>query len=67
MYFLSYKREESRGIGKEEIIVEQNIVENMFPCLCIHTIDTSHCVNNYEKGGNQETGGEKGEIFFSHF
>ena len=59
---------ESRGIGKGELLLEQIIVENMFPRLCIHTLDTSHVyvVKNYGKGSeeNQKGGKKRGGIFF---
>ena len=62
-----------RKVGEFErgkLLLEQNIVENMYPCLCIQTSDTSHgylkiAMKNYEKGreGIQKWGG----IIFSHF
>ena len=59
---------ESRKIGKGELLLEQIIVENMFPRLCIHTLDTSHVyvVKNYGKGSeeNQKGGKKRGGIFF---
>ena len=62
---------ESRGIGKGELLLEQNIVENMYPWLCICTLDTSHvyAVKTYGTGGegNQKRGKKGGNIFFPFF
>ena len=43
---------ESRGIGKGEITVKQNFVENMYPLLCIRSLDKSHgfFAKNYGRG-----------------
>ena len=59
----SYKGGGREKVGKSEngFLLEQNILENMYPWLCIRTLETSYgnVVNNYAKGGkgNKKTWG----------